>query len=353
MKEFIELTEEFAKRIVEIENQRKKIGSFLKEINSTSEEKIILPIEEKELENLRIAGVDGGLVKKSFHGIDLMLLRAIAVIFNYAKNKLSSVEYFPSTIPSPEPKIIIDPFSELEFEINSNLERQIIEINTARKTLEKFDLDFLFLNGSIIPHYTFVPERSSLLFETYEKMIESYRKLFEIVSKKKVILAGIIEDSRGTRFCEIINQKTQEKLTSNLKFLLAKTKDTNLLSYVLDFKERTFSFPYSSKPKIHPILKEFNNFAEQVFTFYLKTAEFDRPIRVDFLSDKDDKSGIISSVLLALAGHSSYGMPSVLIEADQRAKLSEKDLEIFCSDLINKTGNLSALFSLRREQRPF
>lgn len=352
MKEFVELTEEFANHIVKIENQRKEISEFLRKTNSTSEEKIILPAGEIKLEGLRIAGVDGGLVKRSFHGIDLMLLRAVGVIFSYPKNKLK-VDYYPDAIPIPEPKVILDPFSELEFEINSNLERQIIEIKTAKETLEKFDLDFLFLHGSMIPHYTFVPERSSLLFETYERLINSYKKLFELVTKKKTILAGIIEDSRGTMFCEVIARRFQDKLNPEFKLLLNRTKDTNLLSYTLQVKERSFVFPYSSDPSIHPILREFGSFAKEVKTFYLKTAEFDRPIRVDFLSDKGDKSNELASVLLALAGHSSYGIPSVLIEADQRAKLSEKDLEMFYFDLINKTGNLPGMFSLRREQRPF
>jgi hypothetical protein len=351
MKEFIELAEEFAERIIEIENQRKKIGEFLREINLLSE-KIIFPVEQTNLENLKIGGIDGGLVKKSFQGIDLMLLRAIAVIFSYSQNKLK-VEYYPNAFPSLEPKIIIDPFSELEFEINSNIERQIVEINIAKEAVEKFDLDFLFLNGSIIPHYTFTPEKNSLLFESYRRMLDSYRELFDVVAKNKVILAGVVEDSRGTRFCEIIAQKLKEKLTPELKLLLNKTKDANLLSYALKFKERTLTFSYSSNPNKHPILREFSKFANQVKTFYLKTAEFDRPIRVDFLSDKGNKADEIASVLLALAGHSSYGIPSVLIEADQRAKLSEKDLEFFYLDLINKAGNLPGLFILRREQRPF
>ena len=53
------------------------------------------------------------------------------------------------------------------------------------------------------------------------------------------------------------------------------------------------------------------------------------------------------------SGHSGYGLPAVLIEADQRAKLSEKDLDMFYFDLVNKIGNVSSLFRMRREMRPF
>jgi len=76
VKEFFKLTEEFAKKIIEIENLRKRVGNFLRELSKASlsldreilEEKIIIPVERRDLENLKIAGVDGGIVKHSLHG---------------------------------------------------------------------------------------------------------------------------------------------------------------------------------------------------------------------------------------------------------------------------------------------
>lgn len=366
MKELIELTEEFAKKIADIENQRKKVGDFLKEVNSSVnltlgaeifEEKIILPVKKEILNEISIAGIDGGMVKHSLHGIDLMLLRAVGVLFSYKDDKLSEVKYYPGSLPSPIPYVVFDPFSDLEFEMNSNMERQIVEINTAREVVERFKPDFLFLNGSIVPHYTEKPAKNSLLFATYERMIESYISLFSAVKDSNTILAGVIEDSRGTRFCEVVNQKILEGIdAADVKILLSKTKDTNLLSYALELGERSFVFKYSPNPEDHPILKEFGGqTANKIYGFYLKTAEFDRPIRVDFFADKGivPMANKLSSVLLATCGHSGYGIPSVIIEADQRAKLSEKDLQTFYLDLINKTGNLPGLFNLRRNQRPF
>jgi hypothetical protein len=367
MKSLIELTETLSNLISTIENQRKKAGNLLREFNQSNtltpdndilEEKIIIPVKPLEPDNLCVAGVDGGLVKKSFHGIDLMLLRAIGVIFSYDDKKLKSVEYYPAALPVPEPKVVIDPFSDLEFEINANIERQITEVNTARETIEKYEPDFLFLNGSVIPHYTFVPEKGTLLYANYKRMIEAYTRLFDTIKGKRTILAGVIEDSRGTRFCEVIGQKILslvKNIEPDLKLMLNRTKDSNLLTYILNLGERSFIFSYSSEPNKHPILKEFGEFADQIFSFYVKTAEFDRPVRVDFLADKGtvDVANRISAILFMLCGHSNYGIPSVLIEADQRAKLSEKDLELFYHDIINKTGNLPGLFSQRREQRPF
>ncbi len=366
MKEFIEITDVLAKLIGEMENQRKKVGNFLRESDSFTnltktddilEEKIIFPIDTSNLHNLTVGGVDGGLVKKSFHGIDLMLLRAVAVIFSYNDNKLSTVEYYPDAIPTPEPKTVLDPFSDIEFEVNSSIERLIKETTVAREAIEKFEPDFMLLNGSIVPHYIYVPEKGSMLYENYRRMIESYNKLFDAVKQRKTILAGVIEDSRGVRFCELLNSifltRIHPNVPTELKIVLSRTKDSNLLTYVLKKGERSFVFPYSSDADKQPILKELDA-RKQIFSFYLKTAEFDRPVRVDFLADKPiEIAEKIASVLLACCGHESYGIPSVIIEADQRAKLSEDDLEMFYLDLLNKAGNISSLFEKRRNQRPF
>lgn len=365
MKELFELTEEFANKIVEIENIRKKVGNFLREISKLNlnideeilEEKIIQMMSKGKLDDLCVAGIDGGLVRHSFHGIDIMLLRAVGVIFYFKNGKIEKVDYWPDSFPSFIPKIVFDPFTDIELELNSNFERQIVEVKNATEVIKNFKPDILLLDGSVVPHYIERPI-NSLLFQTYQNLIEAYLELFKEAQKNKTILAGIVEDSRGTRFCEIVTQKIlskEKEIAPDVKLLLNKTIDSNLLTYTLNLGERTFVFKYSSSPERHPILKEFGKIAHSIFSFYLKTAEFDRPIRIDFLGESEfiERANFISSVILALCGHSNYGIPSVLIEADQRARLSEKDLEIFYNDLLAKTGNLAALFLQRREQRPF
>jgi len=364
MKEFFELTDRFAKQIEEIEKQRMKVGKILRELKEEKIEfgedvfgkKLITPVEKSSLEELRIAGIDGGMVKQSFHGIDIILLKAVGVIFNFKKGKLQEVQYQPDSIPFPIPNIIHDPFSDLDFELNANMQRQMIEVETAIETIKKFKPEILLLDGSIVPHYVHKPEQSSPLFQIYQKMVESYRKLFMTAIENKTILAGVIEDSRGTRLCEILNQNLFSiPEIREARVLLEKTKDTNLLAYALNYGEMTFAFMYSPKPEEHPILREFGDMAKQVHSFYLKTAEFDRPVRVDFLasSNVEDIANKISSVLLAICNSSTYGFPSVLIEADLRARMSEKEIEEFGQDLRSRLVNLAGMFDLRRKGRPF
>lgn len=336
MKDFIEATEQIARQVIAAEQKRKIIAEIIRNQNLFSQ------ISESELEKITIAGIDGGIIKKSLHGIDLLLLRTAGVIFHFENGKLKGTKYYPQSIPSPVPEVSFDPFSDIEFQLHANMKRQLAEANTARQVIEKFSPDILLMHGSIVPHYT---STEGVLRKTYEDMIEAYKKLFAL--SEKTLIAGVIEDSRGKRFCDLVADKIS--LDSEQQILLRKTNDTNILTYAMKLKERTFSFSYAEKNNF--IIKEFPDFSEKLSTFYLRTAEYDRPIRVDFLG-KEEEAKRISSLIFPLVKNSAYGLPSILVEADQRARLTQKDFDIFFSDLVNKVGGFPAVFELRREGRP-
>jgi len=367
METFQKRLDEIIDKVSYLESRRIKIGKFLKEINDSfkigpneeiSDAKIINKIDLRKFKQMSILGIDGGIVKHSYHGLDLMLMRSVGVNFNYSYGKLKKVEYHPSSNPLPNPRIILDSFSDIELNSCINFERQIMEVLTAIEAMKKFKPDIALLDGSIIPHYVPRPD-NPILKESYNNLIETYKSLFDCSRRKKIILAGIIEDSRGVKFCDILNRRivsqVKSEIARELKLILGKTKDSNLLYYALEKGKRTCIFNYSQNPKVHPVLKEFESMNNSFYSFYLKTVEFDRPLRIDFVCFKNvsDVVDRLSSVLMQTSGHSGYGLPSVLIEADQRAKLSEKDLDMFYSDLINRVGNVSTLFKMRREMRPF
>ncbi|MEM5766163.1 MAG: DNA double-strand break repair nuclease NurA [Candidatus Aenigmatarchaeota archaeon] len=354
MEKFFQLMENFIKQIREMENHRIKLADVLRKLGH--EREIIFKVKANDLRKIKIAGIDGGMAKESFHGVDLILLKAIGVVFDFENGKLKESSYYPEPMPPPIPNVVFDPFSELEFELNSNMQRQMIEVETAKEVIEKFKPNLLLLDGSIVPHYVQKPESSSLLFQIYQQMVESYKNLFSTAEKNGTILAGVIEDSRGTRFCDILAQSliSFPDIRED-RILLEKTKDTNLLTYCLNYAERTIAFTYSSEPDKHPILKEFGETGKKIYSFYLKAAEFDIPMRIDFLADSNphDLADRISSLLLPICNSSTYAFPSVLIEADLRARLSEKEAEEFGLDLKNKLGNLAGMLELRRKRRPF
>ena len=367
MQTFQKRLDEIIDKIGYFESRRIKIGKFLREINDSFkigpseeilDEKIINPVTENPLNNISILGVDGGIVKHSYHGLDLMLMRSVGTIFEYSDGKLKNVNYYPDSNPLPDPRIILDSFSDIELNSCYNFERQIMEINSTKEAIKKFKPDVALLDGSVIPHYVPRPD-NPVVVEYYQNLIKTYISLFEVAKDMKTILAGVIEDSRGIKFCDILSRtvldQAESDVSKELKLVLEKTKDSNLLYYALEKGERTCVFNYSKNPKVHPILKEFENMGNCFYSFYIKTVDFDRPLRVDFIGSENVHEIVekLSCVLLQTSGHSGYGFPSILIEADQRARLTEKDLDMFYSDLINKLGNVSTLFKMRRETRPF
>jgi len=367
MQQFYQQLEEIINKINFMESKRIKFGKFLRKINDDfkigpneeiSDVQIINKVNEEFPKKISVLGVDGGIVKHSYHGLDLILMRATGVNFIYKEGKLSQVNYYPSSNPLPNPKIIMEPFSDNELNSCYNFERQIMEIETTIQSMRKLKPDVVFLDGSVIPHYVNKPENHKLK-HYYKEMIEKYKELFDLAKKQEVVLSGVIEDSRGVKFCDIINRKVMSQmgseLSSELQQILERTKDSNLLFYILKKGERTCIFNYSVNPGIHPILKEFKKLEDSFFSFYIKTVEFDRPIRVDFINfgNAIGTANKISRILMKTSGHAGYGLPAVLIEADQRAKLTEKDINMFYSDLIRKVGNVSSLFKMRREMRPF
>lgn len=347
---------EMAIRIKEDERKRKGFAEFLREL--TPKIKLFFSVQPHALNELKIVGIDGGLVKKSFHGFDCILVRAVGVCFEYRNGKVKSVKYYPSRFPPVIPDII-DALNDLDYAYYSSILRLSSEIETALKSLDVFSPQIILLDGSIAPHYSDRPSKSSNIYPLYQELVKKYHLLYKKCMKNGVILGGIVEDSRGMRFCEIIRKeilsRIEHEAREEAERLLQKTRDTNLLFWVLKKGERTVSFPYTDKPEEHPVLREFEEkIRKKIYSFYIKTAKFDRPIRVDFLNWNKEIDMFLSSVILSISGyHSGYGIPVPLIEADSVAKLSEMEMERFYSQIIKFTGNLPSIMKLRREERPF
>ena len=93
-------------------------------------------------------------------------------------------------------------------------------------------------------------------------------------------------------------------------------------------------------------------YSNKLYGFYIKPVKFDRPVRIEFVSDKPGEcADRIASAVYGMSVYESYGIPSVIIEADARAKLSKNLVEYVSRILRDKTGS-PMLLKLRRELRP-
>jgi len=332
-----------ANRIRMIEDDRKKLGDIIKEMKDkirfdcteVAENTLTAKVESKKLDGIKVIGIDGGLSQHAYHGMDMILTRAIATIFDYSEGKLDKVDYYPSAVESPKLTIITDPYDDSDFNKSSSLERQKTEIALALEAFNRFSPDVLMLDGSIVPHINDRPGKESAAAGKYESVLKIFDDLYKAADGK---LAGCVEDSRGRRFCEIMKKKIEDP---ELKRILSGTRDTNLLYHILDTGERTCVF-------------KMNTELSNVYSFYIKTADHDRPVRIDFYA-KDgviEAANKIASIVLATSCHHTYGIPTPIIEADCRAKLKEHDVDSLHDQLVDRVGITPGLMKLRREQRP-
>ncbi len=360
MQEILSELEEIAEKVEGLENKRKKLGSFLNEIKDAEiegkkipEKKISISVEEADLCGKGVAGVDGGLLKKGYHALDLVLTKAVAAVFEFG-DVLENVTYVPGPLPTPKLSVFTKPLSREDFGLVANLERLELEVGLAIRTMNSRDLDMLLIDGSLVPHPSVNPADGSEVDEKFKDVLELYTEMLE---SPPCLLAGVCEDSRSRRFSKIVSDevlgKVKDRRKEDLKDILKGTRDTNLLFHVLNKGERTSYFKYYEDPNRSPFPE---TVLDEVYSFYLKATEYDRPIRVDYHAEDDPSrmADVIASRILALsADNEEYAIPTVLIEADRRASLKEEELQFIYSSLQDKVGDVPSLYKLRRDERPF
>ncbi len=349
---------QIAQHINDLAKNRSELAKLLKKVDSLklfpSLAKQIKPIEL----NNKICGVDGGFLAKEYHGMGLILRRAVAACFHYKQNKLVKTDYFPSRRPQPEPIIIGSEFNSAEFSTLASLRRVEMELATQLKAAKELQPDVLVADGSIVLHPSSVPDKDSKVQPLYEKVINQYIELYEYCTKNNILLIGAIEDCKGTKYCSLLKQRFSEaalpeeikKELSELLPVLDRTTDTLFLFYFLQAGWRTEDFEYSSSRAELPVMREIGKWSEAVRAMYIKAVEYDRPMRLDFIGDPEQ---VASTIFEISRQNRSYSYPSVLIEADGRAKLREQEIMVFKSALNEKLGRNPSLFELRREIRPF
>ncbi len=338
-----QVIQEIVKSLKDIEEKRRRIGERIRSLKNDLLKSLILKVTPHPLDDLKAVGVDGSIVSHEYHDLLLIMLRSIAVFFSFKGNLLAECSYYPNSTPDVEVCPVFG-FQTNEVNTISSQRRLESEIKTAIEAIDEFKPDIILLDGSIVPQISDKPRK---------KLIRLYEKLYARCEGDRLSLAGVVEDSRGTRFVNILTNDILPNRFSGNKDQLLKSNDTNILNYVLDAGERTFSFPYSDAPGDHPVLKMLDpEFTKNIYSFYMKTVDLDRPLRIEYLRQNNDD--FIASTVFALSMfHSDYGFPSVLIEADERARISKIDLEHFYRILIDEIGDFSSIMRMRREKRPF
>jgi hypothetical protein len=362
---------DLAERIREHDRRRRKIADALKGLKGRvnpnevdgpafgeiSESYFTRTVRRDELSDKTVIGVDGGLLTQQLHGLDLILVRAVAAIFHYTDGELDEVEYFPSEFPPPRLVDLTEPIDAREFELVVGVERQLAELQMAIQAVTSRSADLLLLDGSVAPQYIDRSVQGHRALRSYRRLIGTFGKLYEACDSTGTLLAGAVKDSRSSRFIDILRRKVLSflpELSPEEREVLENSRDTVLLDRVLEVGERTFAFRYAENPG--DVLKDLGKWASRIHVFYMKVVPYDRPLRVEFVDGGDGTSGMaerVASLLYSLsAHHDAFGLPSVLIEADARARLHGEEICMVRDSLADFLGP-SVTLDLRRHRWPF
>ena len=321
-------------------------------------ETIVVPVKKKPL-FCSVAGVDSGFVSKKLSFIDLVLVKTTGVVFEYKNGVLSETKYFPAPFSFPEPILLRSGLEKDEEQQSVSLVRLEQEVNCAIEVIKKFKPNYLFIDGSIVPQYQDKPRKESEINEDYNSIVKLFQKMYKSAEENSTVLVACVEDSRGTRFRQILQEEvlplTNSKIDSSL---LNNSFDASLLDYYLLQGERTFAFPYTNNIQSHAILKDYSDeWAKSIFVFYLKCSMHDKPLRVEFICKSKNSLELkkcadeIAGIVFSLSSlHKEYSFPSILIEADLRAGLSEQEISVVYDRLVDRLGSK---IRMRRNNRPF
>ncbi len=345
-----------------------KFPSVAANLLETTFSKRIVPTS---LSGLRIAGVDGGLVRRQFRSMDLILTRGIAVVFQFGPKAGPTVDFFPDAFPEPAIQPVISPLSSIELDQLASLERIATELRVTISVLDEFEPDIILLDGSLFHHPRDRPPRGSEVHEKFQETMALYRQLYNTTQKKRTTLVGIVKDSRSTRVVNILGEILPHIIRDptafemmqgvDYRWLLKISRDCDLLNTFLEEGERTFAFRYSSEILQSPnsLADNLAAWASSIWVTYLKTARDDTPLRIEILGRKNDDEPIkhldktLSAILPISCQHAEYGLPTPIVEADTRARISNTETRLIMDRLLALSGLTYSSLEKRRSRNPF
>jgi len=377
------LLSQLVEEIERIETTKKQFGEVMCQIKSTInlskfpgiasnviDSDFTKKIEATNLAGLKIAGIDGGLVRRRFRSMDLLLTRAIAVIFQFGPEEGPNVEFFPDPFPEPQIRPMMLTLSSTELDQLASLERIAAELRVTLSTLEEHHSDLILVDGSLFYHPRDRPQSGSIVFEKFQEVLALYKQLYHKAQKKGTTLIGIVKDSRSTRVTNILGDFLPHIIRKpavfelmqgvDYRWLLKMSRDCDILDTYLKEGERSFIFKYSSElqPNSNSISEDLTEWASSIWVTYLKTARDDLPLRIEILTNgapddilKVDKA--LAAILPVSWQHPEYGIPTPILEADTRAKITSNETQLIVDRLMALSGLTYTSLEKRRSRNPF
>ena len=333
------------------------------------------------INGLNFVSVDGSSVSKSFMNVDFSFLKAIAVkYFFYNRGTKAKIEYYPDLNGFNHYSVQAD-YINREFNLvqhKLSMDMTFMEINLLNKLIARSsDIDLIIVDGSIVPTpINLIFSQDLEISKKYDNLLKEYQKLYSNCKERNIILIGSIKDTRTAALAHLFRDAIQllkpnnNHLSDFIKFnyreIFDYFSDLELFNKLLSKSERSCIFICKQEiDKIRDtgIKKEIPYyFPLKFYAFYLKTAKYDTPCRIEFFTDEStdikkasEKADLISSLILPISHlNERYGLPIPQIEAHKRAVFNPQEISLLFDSLIrilNKNG--ITLLEKRRNRRPF
>ncbi len=377
------LLSQLVEEIERIETTKNQFGKVMERIKNTInlakfpaiassiiESDFTKKIEPTSLSGLKIAGIDGGLVRRRFRSMDLLLTRGIAVIFQFGPKEGPNVDFYPDPFPEPQIRPMMLTLSGTELDQLSSLERVATELRVTLAVLEEFHTDIILVDGSLFYHPRDRPQTGSIVFEKFQEVLALYKQLYNKARKKGTTLVGIVKDSKSSRVTNLLGDILPHIIRKpaifelmqgvDYRWLLKITRDCDILDTYLEEGERSFIFRYSSELQLNsnPLSEDISNWASSIWVTYLKTARDDLPLRIEILTDGNSEDvwkvdRALAAILPLSWQHPEYGIPAPILEADTRAKISLNETQLIVDRLMALSGLTYTSLEKRRSRNPF
>ena len=337
-------------------------------------------VAASNIRGLNVVSVDGSSVVKKFMNVDFSFLKAIAVIYYFYKNQSSRIEYFPDIAGFNNYNVQGTYLNREDNAVDAkiSMDMTFMEINLLNKLIEKKnDIDLIIIDGSVvIMPINLIFTKDSEISKKYDKLLREYQKLYSNCNDKGIILIGSIKDTRTSALANLIKSSIQmlkpngtnlpDFIKINYPQIIEYFSDLDLFNRVLTKSERSCIFNCKKdldKIRDTGIKKEIPYYFPQSFyAFYLKTAIYDTPCRIEFfmnerhsLKEASEKADLISSILLPISSlNEFYGLPIPQIEAHKRAVFKSQEINLLFNNLSRTLSSYGvSLLEKRRTRRPF
>lgn len=283
----------------------------------------------------KVSGVDGGVISEALAGLDLIIYRAVGVTF-VGIGKDVYANYTPNFDPEPSTYIGPSLATRQEFVRLTTLYRLLVEYDIAIKTIEEQDPSVVILDGKVAPlttDFMDINSQSKVVSLVEKQVKDKYQTLIQTACNNNVILCGLVKDSRSRNLSSAIydnlpdwiqEKKINSKDVKGWGKKLKEILDHSLCASILQEGERT-AWLKGKKPNWITSEIPF-----EILETMVRPISQDVPIKfevISFLRLKQNLEIALSSLYILCKHGLPIAIPTIILEADERTKLSSHYLD--------------------------